>query len=157
MFSLAPSERRARQVLPSRHSLFWRLAVPVVLLCLVLIWLSWTWGRQVERRGYFLDTQAQAVLRGYAADLERAWNAGGEAAVDDWLARMRASEQTWMVALDGRLQPLGSQPLSIEEATRLTFQRGLDWPVSNRSRSLPYIGIPFPEHPADGRLVLQLP
>ncbi|MBB1606592.1 MULTISPECIES: sensor histidine kinase [Pseudomonas] len=157
MFSLVPSERRVRQVLPSRHSLFWRLAVPVVLLCLVLIWLSWTWGRQVERRGYFLDTQAQAVLRGYAADLERAWNAGGEAAVDDWLARMRASEQTWMVALDGRLQPLGSQPLSIEEATRLTFQRGLDWPVSNRSRSLPYIGIPFPEHPADGRLVLQLP
>lgn len=157
MFSLAPSERRARQLLPGRHSLFWRLAVPVVLLCLLLIWLSWTWGRQVERRGYFLDAQAQAVLHGYAADLERAWNAGGEAAVDDWLARTRAREQTWMVALDGHLQPLGSQGLSIEEATRLTFQRGLDWPVSERSRNLPYIGIPFPEHPADGRLVLQLP
>ncbi|MDF3932817.1 sensor histidine kinase [Pseudomonas citronellolis] len=157
MFSLAPSEGRARLALPSRHSLFWRLAVPVVLLCLLLIWLSWTWGRQVERKGFFLDSEAHRVLNGYSADLERAWREGGRGGVDAWLARMRAQEDTWMVAVDSHLQALGNQPLSVEESTRLTFLRGLDWPVSNRSRQLPYIGIPFPGNPNDGRLVLQLP
>lgn len=143
--------------LPNRHSLFWRLALPVVLLCLLLIWLSWTWGRQAERNGHFLDASARRVLSAYAEDLERAWQAAGAAGVDAWLARTRALEGTWMVAVDGRLQALGSQPLSAEEASRLTFLRGLDWPVSQRSRQLPYLSIPFPGDPAGGRLVLQLP
>ena len=146
-----------RLALPGRHSLFWRLALPVVLLCLTLIWLSWTWGRQVERNGHFLDDEARRVLAGYAGELERAWNIGGEAGVDAWLAHMRASEDTWMVAVDGRLQALGSQPLTLDEASRLTFLRGLGWPVSERSRQLPYLGIPFPENPNAGRLVIQLP
>lgn len=146
-----------RQILPGRHSLFWRLAVPVVLLCLALIWLSWTLGRQVERNAYNLSEEARQVLVGYSAELERAWRSDGAEGVDSWLARMRASEETWMVAVDGRLQSLGTQPLSLEEASRLTFQRGLDWPVSPRSRGLPYIGVPFPDRPVDGRLVLQLP
>lgn len=142
---------------PGRHSLFWRLAVPVVLLCLLLIWLSWTWGRQVERSGYFLDDQARQVLGGYAGELERAWRSGGAAGVDAWLARTRALEDSWMVAVDGHLQALGSQPLSLEEAARLTFLRGLDWPVSRHGRSLPYLGIPFPDDPGAGRLVIELP
>lgn len=142
---------------PGRCSLFWRLAIPVVALCLALIWLSWVWGRQLEREGQFLSREAREVLTAYARELEQNWRASGAAGVDAWLAAMRAREDTWLAAVDGRLQALGSQPLSQEEASRLTFLRGLDWPVSERSRQLPYIGIPFPTHPAEGRLVLQLP
>ncbi|MNZ59859.1 Sensor protein PfeS [compost metagenome] len=143
--------------MPGRHSLFWKMAVALVALCLLVIWLSWTWGRQVERGNYFLSREAREVLGGYARDAEQAWQRGGDEGVDEWLGQMRAHEDGWMAVVDGRLQAMGSQQLSVEEATRLTFLRGLDWPMSARSRGRPFIGIPFPEHPTDGRLVIQLP
>ncbi|MCY1492454.1 Sensor protein PfeS [compost metagenome] len=133
------------------------MAVALVTLCLLVIWLSWTWGRQVERDNYFLSTEARQVLGGYAREAEEAWRRGGEDGVDEWLATMRGREAGWIAVIDGRLQSLASQPLGIDEAGRLTFLRGLDWPMSRRSRGLPYIGIPFPGHPTDGRLVIQLP
>src|SRR5690606_9610549 len=53
---------------------------------------------------------------------------------------------------------LGTSPLSAEEASHLTFMRKLDWPMSKRLQDeLPYVSIAFPEHPEDGRLVIQLP
>ncbi|MDT9646414.1 HAMP domain-containing sensor histidine kinase, partial [Pseudomonas sp. JV245A] len=53
---------------------------------------------------------------------------------------------------------LGSTPLTAEEASHLTFMRKLDWPMSRRLQDeLPYVSIEFPEHPEQGRLVLQLP
>ncbi|MCP8463597.1 sensor histidine kinase [Pseudomonas sp. ZM23] len=144
--------------MPGRHSLFWKLAVSLVAFCVLLIWLSWYWGKQVERDSYYLSAEARAVLGGYAEEAEHAWLAGGAAGVDAWLASMRQREpQSWMTVVDARLQALGSAPLTVQEVTRLTFQRGLDWPVSSRSVSLPYIGIPFPADPLAGRLVLQLP
>lgn len=142
---------------PGRHSLFWRLAVALVAFCVVLIWLSWHWGKQVERDSYYLSAEAREVLGTYAREAEEAWRSGGASGVDAWLVRMRQSESGWMTVVDGRLQALGSVPLSAEEVAHLTFQRGLDWPVSSRSVNLPYFGIPFPDDPAAGRLVLQLP
>ncbi|MHB9801300.1 HAMP domain-containing sensor histidine kinase [Pseudomonas sp. MT3] len=142
---------------PGRHSLFWKLAVALVAFCLLLIWLSWSWGKQVERQGYYLSAEARQVLGGYAREAEQAWRSGGAPGVDAWLARMRQREAGWMTVVDGRLQALGSVPLSEEEIAHLTFQRGLDWPASSRSAHLPYIGIPFPGGPSAGRLVLQLP
>ncbi|WP_371230130.1 histidine kinase sensor domain-containing protein [Pseudomonas sp. QE6] len=142
---------------PGRHSLFWRLAVALVAFCLLLIWLSWSWGKQVERQSYYLSAEAREVLGGYAHEAERAWRSGGAAGVDAWLAGMRQREEGWMTVVDARLQTLGSVPLSREEVAHLTFQRGLEWPVSSRSIDLPYIGIPFPGEPTAGRLVLQLP
>ncbi len=57
-----------------------------------------------------------------------------------------------------RLQSLGSTPLTAEDASHLTFMRKLDWPMSRRLQDeLPYVSIEFPEHPEQGRLVLQLP
>jgi len=142
---------------PGRHSLFWKLAVALVAFCLVLIWLSWSWGKQVERQSYYLSAEAREVLGGYAREAEQAWRSGGAAGVDAWLGRMRQREASWMTVVDARLQALGRVPLTLEEVSRLTFQRGLDWPASSRSAHLPYIGIPFPDEPAVGRLVLQLP
>lgn len=142
---------------PGRHSLFWRLAVALVAFCLLLIWLSWSWGKQVERQSYYLSAEAREVLAGYAREAEQAWRSGGAVGVDAWLAGMRQREEGWMTVVDARLQALGNVPLSRDEVAHLTFQRGLEWPVSSRSIDLPYIGIPFPGEPTAGRLVLQLP
>ncbi|WP_430293103.1 HAMP domain-containing sensor histidine kinase [Pseudomonas sp. B1-22] len=142
---------------PGRHSLFWRLAVALVAFCLLLIWLSWSWGKQVERHSYYLSAEAREVLGGYAREAEQAWRSGGTAGIDAWLEGMRQREAGWMTVVDARLQALGSVPLSLEEVSHLTFQRGVEWPVSSRSVQLPYIGIPFPGDPTAGRLVLQLP
>ncbi|MEE9100601.1 histidine kinase sensor domain-containing protein [Pseudomonas nitroreducens] len=142
---------------PGRHSLFWRLAVALVAFCLLLIWLSWSWGKQVERQSYYLSAEAREVLGGYAREAEQAWRSGGAVGVDAWLAGMRQREEGWMTVVDARLQALGNVPLSRDEVAHLTFQRGLEWPVSSRSIDLPYIGIPFPSEPTSGRLVLQLP
>ncbi|MDU4254902.1 sensor histidine kinase [Pseudomonas sp.] len=143
--------------MPGRHSLFWKLAVALVALCLSVIWLSWNWGKQMERDSYFLSDSARQVLAGYADEAQQAWRTGGAAGVDAWLAQMQQREPVWMVAVDARLQSLGTQPLSLEDVAHLTFQRGLDWPVSSRSVNLPFIGIPFPDDPSAGRLVVQLP
>lgn len=61
------------------------------------------------------------------------------------------------MVLDGRLQSLGSRPLTEEEAERLTFLRGIDWPMSSRSLSRPFMNLRFPGHPRQGRVVLRLP
>ncbi|MFV3412199.1 HAMP domain-containing sensor histidine kinase [Pseudomonas nitroreducens] len=143
--------------MPGRHSLFWKLAVALVALCLSVIWLSWNWGKQMERDSYYLSDAARQVLAGYADEAQQAWRTGGAAGVDAWLAQMQQREPVWMVAVDARLQSLGTQPLPLEDVAHLTFQRGLDWPVSSRSVNLPFIGIPFPDDPSAGRLVVQLP
>ena len=38
-----------------RHSLFWKLAILLVGFCLLMIGLSYTWGRHMETRNAFLD------------------------------------------------------------------------------------------------------
>ncbi|MFS2126464.1 histidine kinase sensor domain-containing protein [Pseudomonas sp. Pseusp97] len=143
--------------MPGRHSLFWKLAVALVALCLAVIWLSWNWGKQMERDSYYLSEAARQVLAGYADEAQQAWRKDGAAGVDAWLAQMKQREPVWMVVLDARLQSLGTRPLPSEDVAHLTFQRGPDWPVSSRSATLPYIGIPFPDEPGAGRLVVQLP
>lgn len=143
--------------MPGRHSLFWKLAVALVVLCLSVIWLSWNWGKQMERDSYNLSADARQLLGGYAREAHDAWRAGGASGVDRWLEQMKQREPVWMAVVDARLQSLGTQPLPLTDVAHLTFQRGLDWPVSSRSVNLPYIGIPFPDDPAAGRLVLQLP
>lgn len=143
--------------MPGRHSLFWKLAIALIVLCLSVIWLSWNWGKQMERDSYNLSDEARHVLGGYAREAQQAWRSGGAAGVDAWLAAMKHREPVWMTVVDGRLQAMGSQPLAPDEVAHMTFQRGLDWPVSSRSVTLPYIGIPFPDAPTSGRLVVQLP
>ena len=143
--------------MPGRHSLFWKLAFALVVLCLSVIWLSWNWGKQMERDSYFLSEAARQVLASYADEAQQAWRTGGAAGVDAWLTQMKQREPVWMVVVDARLQSLGTQALPMDDVAHLTFQRGLDWPVSSRSVNLPFIGIPFPDDPSAGRLVVQLP
>ena len=40
-------------MMPNRHSLFWRLALVLVAFFLLSVWLSWTWGRSAELKGYY--------------------------------------------------------------------------------------------------------
>ncbi|AZF06000.1 sensor histidine kinase [Pseudomonas sp. R5-89-07] len=143
--------------LPSRHSLFWKLACLLIAFCLLMIWLSWSWGRYMEQQSAYLSEEARATLRGYAAGAELAWSTQGSAGVDAWLQHMNDRETTWLGVIGNDLQSLGSAPLSDKESQRLTFLRGLDWPVSRHTKGLPWLKIGFPVDPDAGSLVIELP
>lgn len=143
--------------LPGKTSVFWKLAFLLVGFCLLMIWLSWSWGRYVLLQNAYLSKEARHVLGGYAAEAEQAWESGQSAGVDSWLAQMRQRESGWVGVIGQDLQSLGSLPLNQAENHRLTFLRGLDWPTSQRSKVVPWLKIPFPRDASLGSLVIELP
>ena len=143
--------------LPGRHSLFWKLACLLVAFCLLMIWLSWSWGRYMEQKNLFLSDEARGTLTRYAAEAEHAWNQRQSAGIDVWLQELGKRETTWVGVIGGDLQSLSSYPLTDKEVQRLTFLRGLDWPTSRHTKGLPWLRIPFPNDPAVGSLVIELP
>jgi two-component system sensor histidine kinase PfeS len=143
--------------LPGKHSLFWKLACLLIAFCLLMIWLSWSWGRYMEQQNAYLSETSREILSGYAAGAELAWSTQGSAGVDAWLQLMAARESTWIGVIGNDLQSLGSAPLTDKESQRLTFLRGLDWPVSRHVKGLPWLKIPFPLDPSIGSLVIELP
>ncbi len=143
--------------LPGRHSLFWKLACLLVAFCLLMIWLSWSWGRYMEQKNLFLSEEARLTLTRYAAEAEQAWNQRQRAGVDVWLEGIGKRETSWVGVVGADLQSLSSYPLTEKEVQRLTFLRGLDWPTSRHTRGLPWLRIPFPNDPATGSLVIELP
>jgi len=140
-----------------RHSLFWKLSILLVGFCLLMIGLSYTWGRHVETQNAFLDEPARQVLRGYASEAELAWRKGGRAGLDHWIAGMHQREHGWVGVLDINLRPLDSATLGPEIMQRLTRLRGVDWPMSRRTVDQPWLRIPFPGAPQQGMLVIELP
>lgn len=140
-----------------RHSLFWKLSILLVGFCLLMIGLSYTWGRHVETQNAFLDEPARQVLRGYASEAELAWQKGGRAGLDHWIAAMHQREHGWVGVLDINLRPLDSATLGPEIMQRLTRLRGVDWPMSRRTVDQPWLRIPFPGAPQQGMLVIELP
>ena len=140
--------------LPGKHSLFWKLACLLIAFCLLMIWLSWSWGRYMEQRSAYVAEESRAILRGYAAGAELAWSTQGRAGVDAWLQLMAKRESTWLGVIGHDLQSLSSLPLSDKESQRLTFLRGLEWPVSRHVKGLPWVKIPFPVNPGAGSLVI---
>jgi two-component system sensor histidine kinase PfeS len=144
-----------RSELPGRHSLFWKLAFLLVAFCLLMIWLSWSWGRYMEERNQFLSDEARGTLTRYAVQAEQAWQHGGRSGVDDWLQSMELREASWVGVIGGNLQSLSNDPLNDQELQRLTFLRGLDWPIHKQGR--PWLRIPFPKEPSAGSLVIELP
>lgn len=143
--------------LPNRYSLLWKLSAVLVAFCLAVIWLGRSWGQHLEQRSFRLSPEAQQVLSGYAWHAQQAWLAGGASAVDRWLQAFARQEPVWATVVGAQLQPLGSRALSADERSNLTFMRQASWPMSRRSTRLPHISLPFPDVPAQGQLVLQLP
>lgn len=143
--------------LPGRHSLFWKLACLLVAFCLLMIWLSWSWGRYMEQKNLFLSDEARGTLTRYAAEAEQAWNEGRNEGVDAWLHSVGQHERTWVGVIGRDLQSLSSYPLVEKEVQRLTFLRGLDWPTSRHTQGLPWLRVPFPNDPGAGSLVIELP
>ena len=141
----------------NRHSLFWKLVILLVGFCLLMIGLSYTWGRYMETQNAFLDPPARQVLLDYASDAEKAWRTGGREGLDRWVAAMHQREQGWVGVLDPNLRPLDSAVLGPETMQRLTRLRGVDWPMSRRSVDQPWLRIPFPGAPQQGSLVIELP
>ncbi|WP_433769395.1 histidine kinase sensor domain-containing protein [Pseudomonas putida] len=141
--------------LPGRHSLFWKLACLLVAFCLLMIWLSWSWGRYMEERNQFLSDEARGTLTRYAAEAEQAWRQRQREGVDSWLQGMRHREKSWVGVIGGDLQSLGSQSLSDKDIEHLTFLRGLDWPIHKKGR--PWMRVSFPREPSAGSLVIELP
>ncbi|MBK5378683.1 sensor histidine kinase [Pseudomonas sp. TH43] len=141
--------------LPGRHSLFWKLACLLVAFCLLMIWLSWSWGRYMEERNQFLSDEARGTLSRYASEAERAWQRAERDGVDSWLQSMELREAGWVGVISGNLQSLSSAPLNEQEVQHMTFLRGLDWPIHKQGR--PWLRIPFPNDPSAGSLVIELP
>ncbi|HEF4762185.1 TPA: sensor histidine kinase [Pseudomonas putida] len=141
--------------LPGRHSLFWKLACLLVAFCLLMIWLSWSWGRYMEQRNQFLSDEARRTLTRYAGEAEQAWQLGQSEGVDGWLQGMQHREKSWIGVIGGDLQSLGSQPLTDKDIEHLTFLRGLDWPIHKKGR--PWMRVPFPHDSSTGSLVIELP
>jgi len=141
--------------LPGRHSLFWKLACLLVAFCLLMIWLSWSWGRYMEERNQFLSDEARGTLARYAAEAEAAWQHDQRVGIDRWLQSMELREAGWVGVIGGNLQSLSSDPLNAQEIQHLTFLRGLDWPIHKQGR--PWLRVPFPTEPAAGSLVIELP
>ncbi|KAA6175080.1 MULTISPECIES: sensor histidine kinase [Pseudomonas] len=148
---------RPLQRLPGKHSIFWKLACLLIAFCLLMIWLSWSWGRYMEEQNAFLADKSREILRGYAAGAELAFSTQGRAGVDAWLQLMATRESTWVGVIGNDLQSLSSAPLNDKESQRLTFLRGLDWPVSRHVKGLPWMKVPFPVDPSVGSLVIELP
>lgn len=146
-----------RSKLPGKHSLFWKLACLLVAFCLLMIWLSWSWGRYMDKRTGYLTDEAKSTLMGYAGEAEQAWNRGQQTGVDQWLQAFGKTERGWVGVLGPDLQSLSSYPLRDQEAQRMTFLRGLDWPISHINRVRPWIKVPFPKDPSAGYLVIELP
>lgn len=76
-----------------RHSLFWKLAILLVGFCLLMIGLSYTWGRHMEIQNAFLSEPARQTLRGYASEAEQAWRSGGREGLDQWVTAMHQRER----------------------------------------------------------------
>src|SRR6218665_361669 len=141
-----------------RHPLLWKLALLQVGFCLLLTWLIYVWGLSVERSTYFLTPPDRDYLNQYAQQAEAVWQQDGAAGVERFRAELAAKENTWVAVIGDPLQSLGTTPLSAEEYSHLTYMRKLDWPMSRRLQNeLPFVSIEFPQHPEQGRLVLQLP
>ena len=146
-----------RYKLPGKSSVFWKLACLLVAFCLLMIWLSWSWGRYMDKRTAYLSEQARSTLLNYAAEAEQAWATGQQAGVDRWLQAMGRKESGWIGVIGQDLQALSSYPLNDAESQRLTFLRGLDWPISHLKTARPWIKVPFPKGLSAGYLVIELP
>jgi two-component system sensor histidine kinase PfeS len=143
--------------LPSRHSLFWQLALLQIGFCLSLIWLSQSWTQYVRDRSSYLPSESREQLLHYAADAERSWRNGGGEGVHRWLEAFRQTQDTWAVVVSPDLDSLSVRSLGRDDYARLKMVRGIDWRISRRGAGPPYISVPFPEHPDGGQLILQLP
>ena len=143
--------------MPGRHSLFWKLTLLVLGFCLLIIWVSWSWGGRIEFRGYLLTQAARQQLLGYAAEAEQAWRSGGAQGVEQWRGQLQQRESSWLAVIGRDLRALGTRALSLDESQRLTSMREVDWPMSKRASGLPIIALPFPQQPQDGQLVMELP
>lgn len=143
--------------MPGRHSLFWKLAALLIGFCLLMIWLSWSWGRYMEVRMAFLSPQARATLSNYAGAAARALDAQGPAGLDGFLKGVAAKEGVFVTAIGPDLAPLGLSELNNAQRQRLMSLRGIDWPVSRRSTVAPWLRVPFPGGAEHRLLVIELP
>lgn len=143
--------------MPGRHSLFWRLALVLCLSAVVIVACSRWVTIWVANQVVLLSDQAKAEMLGYAHEAEAAWRAGGEQGVAAWLAELDQRVPGEAMVVDTAGRSLSGTPLTDNQIAGFRFQRELDWRMSFRYREMPFIGMPFPGAPDQGRLVMQLP
>ncbi|MCF7202726.1 sensor histidine kinase [Pseudomonas oligotrophica] len=140
--------------MPNRHSVFWRLALPVAAFCLAMIWASDHIDREVSYRNSFLSGAALAELDAYAAEAGQAL-AAGQPALVEWLGHLQRREAGLVLVVDRHLQPLPGQAPDADARRLLRFARPYDSPMSRRAGARPMVVIPLPN--GERQLVMQLP
>ena len=141
-----------------RYSLLWRLALILVVTAVTTMVLGTRITSALRNDAQLLDDHAIAVMQGYAAAAEQAWQTGGQSGVDQWLAEMRTRESGDIAVISSTDQSLSSIPLTARERSGLRFQRSVRSRMSFRyGKKMPYLGLPFPVAPEQGRLLMQLP
>ncbi|MGX5219323.1 histidine kinase sensor domain-containing protein [Pseudomonas segetis] len=147
--------------MPGSYPLFWRLAVQLLGVCILIAWGAWYWSGFIEQRTAYLSSAAQQQLHTYANEAQQAWLDDGADGVERWVEHMAAVEPGIWVAVIGRnLESLGRTPFTAQEFSHLRRLRSVDGPMSHRVKGLPYIGIPFAEAEQldqQGQVVIQLP
>ena len=139
--------------MPTRHSLFWRLAVLVGGFCLAMIWATQYFGIQIRQAAY-LSEEARGTLRGYAEEAEAALQRGLPE-LQAWLNELKEHEPGRALVVDRYLQPLSDRPLGPEELRHLNFVRHYEWPLSRRRGPHPLVAVPLA---TDGnQLLIQVP
>lgn len=97
--------------LPDRHSLFWTLLGGIALLSLLVISLHVDVSQRLEMVTSKLSEPTRQVLSGYAEEAEHAWEQGGTAQLDAFLASLNAQGGAWAAVVGQNDQSLSSQPL----------------------------------------------
>ena len=141
-----------------RRSLLWRLALVLVVTAVSTMVLGVWLTDYLRNEAQYLNEEARQVMQGYAAGAEQAWLTGREQGVAEWLTQIGAREPGDIMVVNNHDQSLSGIPLTDSERAGLRFQRSLDGRMSFRyGKKMPYVGIPFPAIPEQGRLVMQLP
>lgn len=140
--------------MPSRHSLFWKLAAVLGLFCLLQASLHIDLSRRVYEATSRLPESSKLILRNYAREAESAWHEHGAAGVEAFLRDLREREQVWAVVVDDQHRSLAQQPLNGDDKERLLFIRPLSGTMG-RPNGWPTFYVPFSD--AKYRLVMELP
>ncbi|MFQ3787680.1 sensor histidine kinase [Halomonas sp. A29] len=126
--------------------LFWKLCGPLALGTLALVWVVGFLGSETEQKMSFIAEHHQQTLKQWGATAEQLHNAGDELALDAWLEKLQARENTWAAVVRSDVQSLGGSTLSEQFNEGFRLGRNVEWKIHLYFAENPIMDLTF----ADG-------